>query len=349
MPDHTPDPSTSDAARAGEPGSSDVTPTPAVDVESATHAHLFDRAARFVSTAETEPVTERDAKAPSSAPRGLWGEAWADLRKRPLFWISAVLIVLVVLVALFPQLFTSVDPTHGDLAKSNAGAEDGHPLGFTKQGYDVYARVLYGARASVATGLGVTVIITVFGVLVGAIAGFYGGWLDSVLSRITDVFFAIPLILAGIVLMQLFSDRNTLTVIVVLSVFAWPQMARIARSAVIEAKQNDYVMASRALGQSRAAILARHVIPNSLAPIIVMATTSLGIYIVAEATLSYLGIGLPPGTVSWGNDISTAQASLRTDPMILFWPSLALAVTVLGFIMLGDALSDALDPKERKR
>lgn len=322
----------------------------AVDSDKELPAHLYDRDARFVADDESLSGSAADAtKVPQKQPRGLWGEAWADLRRRPLFWIASVLILLVVLVALFPQLFTSVDPSHADLAKSNGAAEDGHPLGFTKQGYDVYARVIYGARASVLTGLGVTIAVTVFGVIVGALAGFFGGWLDSILSRITDIFFAIPLILAGIVLMQLFTDRNTLTVIIVLSVFAWPQMARITRGAVIEAKQNDYVMASRALGQSRLAILARHVLPNSLAPIIVMATTGLGIYIVAEATLSYLGIGLPAGTVSWGNDISTVQQSLRTDPMILFWPASALAVTVLGFIMLGDALSDALDPKERKR
>lgn len=199
------------------------------------------------------------------------------------------------------------------------------------------------------TGLGVTAFVLLVGVAIGALAGYLGGWIDSLLSRITDVFFAIPLILAGIVLMQLFADRNTFTVIIVLAAFAWPQMARVARAAVIEAKQNDYVMASRSLGQSGMGILLRHVLPNSLAPIIVIATTSLGIYIVAEATLSYLGIGLPPSEVSWGNDISTAQSSLRQSPMILFWPASALALTVLGFIMMGDALSDALDPKERKR
>lgn len=313
------------------------------------NSHLYDRGARYVSTTETDDVVVRDSTTPTSTPRGLWGEAWLDLRKRPLFWVSAVIILLVVVVAAFPHLFTSLDPRAGDLAKSEAGPEPGHPFGFTRQGYDVYARTIYGARASVLTGLGVTAFVLLVGVAIGALAGYLGGWIDSLLSRITDVFFAIPLILAGIVLMQLFTDRNTFTVIIVLAAFAWPQMARVARGAVIEAKQNDYVMASRSLGQSGMGILVKHVLPNSLAPIIVIATTSLGIYIVAEATLSYLGIGLPPSEVSWGNDISTAQSSLRQSPMILFWPASALALTVLGFIMMGDALSDALDPKERKR
>lgn len=323
-----------------------TTPQPSSPAQ---YDHLYDRSQRFVLDHDTESVLARDAKTPKSTPRGLWGEAWLDLRKRPLFWVSSLIILLVVAMAAFPQLFTSIDPMAADLSKSNRGPEPGHLLGFTQQGYDVYARTIYGARASVLTGIGVTAIITVIGVTLGSIAGYFGGWADAVLSRLTDIFFAIPLILAGIVLMQLFTDRTTWTVILVLSAFGWPQMTRIARSAVISAKQNDYVMASRSLGQSRLAILTRHVIPNSLAPIIVIATTSLGIYIVAEATLSYLGIGLPPNAVSWGNDISTAQSSLRVAPAVLFWPASALAFTVLGFIMMGDALRDALDPKERKR
>ena len=183
----------------------------------------------------------------------------------------------------------------------------------------------------------------------GALAGYYGGFLDSLLSRIADIFFAIPLLLAGIVLMQLFPQRTIGTVILVLSVFGWSQMARVVRGAVITAKNNDYVLAARAIGKSRLSILFTHVLPNCLAPIIVMATTSLGVFIVAEATLSFLGIGLPTTTISWGNDISVAQQTLRQAPLTLFWPSLALALTVLGFILLGDALKDALDPKEQRR
>lgn len=304
---------------------------------------------RFVAPVEGEGVPATDSATPEAAPRGLWGEAWIALRRRPLFYVASAIILFVVVVTLFPGLFTSVDPLHGDLSKSLAPPEPGHPFGYTQQGYDVYARTIYGARASVITGIGVTTLVTVFGVLVGAVAGYYGGWLDVVLSRFTDMFFAIPLILAGIVLMQLFTHRTIVTVVVVLAVFGWPQMARITRGAVIEAKQNDYVQASTALGLSRWSILLRHVLPNSLAPIIVMVTTSLGIFIVAEATLSYLGIGLPPTTVSWGNDISAAQVTLRQGSTILFYPAGALALTVLGFIMMGDALRDALDPKARNR
>lgn len=305
------------------------------------------------------PIDDRDAEiaaqraglaAPDDAPpAGMWATAWRDLRRRPLFWVSAAIIALVVAVAAVPGLFTGTDPTAGNLLDSLSPARPGHPMGFTQQGYDVYARVIHGARASVVTGIGVTALVTVVGVLIGAIAGFVGGWVDAVLSRLTDVFFAIPLILAGIVLMQLFTDRSTGSVILVLAAFGWPQMARVVRGAVLTVKNEEYVLAARALGLSRPGVLFRHVLPNCLAPVIVMATTSLGIYIVAEATLSYLGIGLPPTTVSWGNDISVAQQVLRQAPHNLFWPAAALALTVLGFILMGDALKDSLDPKERRR
>lgn len=307
------------------------------------------RSGRWVAEVETADVLTRDQLLPEDAPRGFWGEAWVSLRRRPMFWISVAIITLVTLIAVFPGLFSGTDPRAANLEDSLAGARSGHPFGFTQQGYDVYARTIYGARASVATGVLTTLAVTVLGIIIGAVAGYVSGWVDAVLSRLTDIFFAIPLLLAGIVLMQAFDVRTTWTVVLVLSLFGWPQMARMVRGAVMQTKNNDYVEASRALGLSRTGILVRHILPNCLAPIIVMTTTNLGIYIVAEATLSYLGIGLPPETVSWGNDISTAQSTLRIAPEILFYPAGALALTVLGFILLGDTLKDALDPKERTR
>ncbi|HIW94963.1 MAG TPA: ABC transporter permease [Candidatus Corynebacterium gallistercoris] len=307
------------------------------------------RGLRWVAEVETEDVLTRDQMLPDAAPTSTWGEAWKQLRRRPMFWVASLIIFFVVLLAAFPGLFTNLDPHAADLSKSLNGPEEGHIFGFTQQGYDVYARTIYGARASVICGIATTLLVTMLGVVIGSIAGYRGGWVDSILSRITDTFFAIPLLLAAIVLMQVFTARTIWSVVIVLALFGWPQMARIVRSAVMSVKNNDYVTASRALGLSRASILIKHVLPNCLAPIIVMATTSLGIYIVAEATLSYLGIGLPPTEVSWGNDISAAQNSIRHAPSVLFYPAGFLAMTVLGFILLGDTLKDALDPKERTR
>jgi oligopeptide transport system permease protein len=308
-----------------------------------------DRNQRWVADVDTEDVLTRDQLLPDEAPAGFWGTAWRNLRRRPMFWISTVIILAVLAITIVPGLFSSTDPTTATLEDSLEPARDGHPFGFTQQGYDVYARTIYGAQASVITGLVTTLVVALLGIIVGATAGYLGGWVDSVLSRLTDIFFAIPLLLAAIVLMQMFDVRNVWTVVLVLSAFGWPQMARMVRGAVLQAKNNEYVAASRALGLSRTGILVKHILPNCLAPIIVMMTTNLGIYIVAEATLSYLGVGLPQDAVSWGNDISAAQDVLRVAPETLFYPAGALAITVLGFILLGDTLKDALDPKERTR
>jgi len=157
-------------------------------------------------------------------------------------------------------------------------------------------------------------------------------------------------VLAAIVVMQVFSTKRTVvTVVLVLSVFGWPQIARITRGAVMSVKNADFITAATALGASRIRNLVQHVLPNAAAPIIVTATVSLGTFIVAEATLSFLGIGLPGTVMSWGADISHAQASIRTQPSVLFYPAGALALTVLSFIMMGDAVRDALDPKARTR
>ncbi|WP_269937412.1 ABC transporter permease [Arthrobacter sp. HY1533] len=306
----------------------------------------------FVAPLEETPLAAVDKVDESGAPLSLWAEAWRNLRKQPLFIISAVLIVLVVVVAAFPQWFASVDPTSCTLDNSAEGPRSGHPMGFTLQGCDVYARMIHGTRASLMVGIFTTLGVLIIGGTMGALAGYYGGWLDSILARLGDIFFALPLILGAIVMMQLpaFRDnRSVWTVVAVLVVFGWPQIARITRGAVIENRNSDYVTAAKALGLSRFSALVKHVLPNSLAPIIVVASISLGTFIVAEATLSFLGLGLPQSIMSWGNDIAAAQPQVRNNPAVLLWPAVALSITVLSFIMLGDALRDALDPKARKR
>ncbi|GAA4185518.1 ABC transporter permease [Gryllotalpicola kribbensis] len=305
-------------------------------------------ATHYVAPLDETPLVAVDRVDESAKTRSAWTDAWDSLRTSPMFWISAVLIVLILLVAIVPQLFTHTSPTLGcDLDFSNASPRAGHPLGFTRQGCDVYARVIYGTRASLTVGILATVIFALVGLIIGAVAGYYGGWLDAVVSRLGDIFFSVPSVLGAIVLMSVLPFRNATTVALVLAVFTWPQAARIVRGAVVLAKNSDYVLSAKALGVSRFKILLRHVVPNSIAPLIVLATVSLGSFIVAEATLSFLGIGLPPSVMSWGNDISQAQASIRTAPMSLFYPAVALSITVLAFLMLGDVVRDALDPKAR--
>ncbi|HEX5144584.1 MAG TPA: ABC transporter permease [Mycobacterium sp.] len=278
---------------------------------------------------------------------GYWGEVWQHLRRRPQFVVAALLVVVIVLVALFPGLFTGIDPHYANPAESLLGPSAQHWFGTDLQGHDVYARTLYGARASVAVGVGAAVAVLVAGGTLGAVAGYFGGWVDGVIARIMDVFFSIPLLLAAIVLMQVVHHRNVWTVIAILAVFGWTQVARITRAAVIEVRGADYVLAAEAMGASRFAILVRHVLPNAAGAVIVVTTIALGVFIVTEATMSYLGVGLPSSMVSWGGDINTAQSRLRAGSLVLFYPAGALAVTVLAFMLMGDALRDALDGRRR--
>ncbi|QAY62012.1 ABC transporter permease [Xylanimonas allomyrinae] len=307
--------------------------------------------AHFAADLDQTPVLDAvDAPDEGAAPTSLWKDAWIQMRGRVLFWVSAGLILLVVLVALFPQVFSQTDPRFCDLGRSVGAPRAGHWFGFDRQGCDVYARVIFGARASVTVGVLTTLGVTVVGVVVGSIAGYFGKWFDAVLSRITDIFFAIPLLLAAILVASVFSQhRTTLLVASVLAVFGWPQIARITRGAVLSVKNNEFVTAAQALGISRPGILVRHIVPNAIAPVIATATVALGTFIVAEATLSFLGVGLPPSVVSWGGDISRAQQVIRTSPQLLLFPGTALGLTVLSFIMMGDVVRDALDPKARTR
>jgi oligopeptide transport system permease protein len=286
--------------------------------------------------------------------RSLASDAWRHLKKNPLFWISVVMITGFLLMAVVPQLFTSVNPNDAVLQQARQRPAASAWFGRDIQGYDIYSRVIYGARASILVGVFTTLFTVLVGSTIGIIAGFYGGFWDSLVSRITDVFFAIPFLLGAILFMATFpNDINSAYMVVVgkvvlaLGILGWPSIARLMRSSVLQVKPNDYVQAARALGASPFRIIRSHILPNAVAPVIVVSTINLGAYIAAEATLSFLGLGLVPPAVSWGVMISDAIVALRTTPHILLFPSLFLSLAVLAFIMLGDAVRDAFDPKTR--
>jgi|tagenome__1003787_1003787.scaffolds.fasta_scaffold20959979_3 oligopeptide transport system permease protein len=287
-------------------------------------------------------------------PRSLWSDAWHDLRRRPLFIVSGVVIVLLVVIAVFPGLFTSADPNLTDLARSRKPPSADAWFGYDLQGRDVYARVIYGTRWSLLVGIGAAVFTVLIGSVLGILAGFAGGWVDGLLSRIGEVFFGLPFVLGAIVILTIFRNAGVngalpIVGVVVLSLAAlsWPVAMRIMRSAAISAKQQDYVKAARALGARPARIVFRHLLPNCLAPVLVYATIALGAFIGAEATLSFLGIGLRDPAVSWGVMISDSRNFIRVAPHMLLFPAGFLTVTVLAFVMLGDAVREALDPKLR--
>ena len=279
---------------------------------------------------------------------GLWGDAWRSLRRNPLFLVGAFLLLVFGLMAVVPQLFTSIDANDRslcDTAETRALPSADAWFGRDVFGCDYYSQVVYGARVSIAVGFLSAVGIVVLGITLGALAGWTGGWVDSVVSRFTDVWYGLPLILGAIILLSAFEERSVLTIALVLSILGWMTPMRLVRSGVLTVKEADYVSAAQSLGAGPWRIITKHVLPNSIAPLIVYATISIGVIISAEATLSFLGVGLPPDSVSWGVQLSAAQTYYRSVPTLVLFPGIFLVLTVLAFLLIGDALRDALDPK----
>jgi oligopeptide transport system permease protein len=282
-------------------------------------------------------------------PRSLFTDAVSDLRRSPVFWVALVLVVLAISMAVFPTLFTSADPRSCALSRQHVGPSGSAFFGYDYQGCDVYARAVYGARNSVVVGFVGVALTTVLALVIGMSAGYFGGWLDSLLSRVIDIVLGVPFLLAGVVLASRLSQggrsTNIIPVILVLGLLGWTSAARVIRSSVISAKNQDYVAAARMLGARSGRIMWRHILPNALAPMVVVLTIALGAFISSEATLSFLGVGLKGNAISWGIDIATGQLHVRQAVAPLLAPASFLGFTVLGFIMLGDAIRDAFDPK----
>lgn len=313
------------------------------------------------ATTTREGALAAEAAHDSGQARSLSSDAFQSLRRNPLFWISSVLILMFMLMTVWPSLFTPYELNYNDLSLARSGPSAEHWFGTDVQGADIYTRTIYGARASILVGVIATLGVLFVGSFLGLVAGYVGGIVDALIGRIGDIFFAIPLLLAGIILLSALQITEKIwfipvpqgyfgvvvQVALVFIIFGWPSLMRLMRSSVIQVKPNDYVQAARALGASPMRIIRRHVLPNAMAPAIVVTTINLGAYIAAEATLSFLGIGLRPPIVSWGVMISDSLVTVRASPHILFFPALFLSLAVLAFIMLGDAVRDAFDPKSR--
>ena len=284
----------------------------------------------------------------------LWGDAWRQLRRNPLFILPMLFLVVFTSMAIAPQAFTDKDPLACNVRNNIVdgkllirGPVEGHPFGFDVQGCDYYSRVIYGTRVSLTIGLLTVGLMSLIAISLGAVSGFYGGWVDGLIARFADIVFAIPLVLGGIVVLNTMNNRGVWQVSLALLLFIWPTTMRLMRSSVLSVKEMDYVAAARALGASDWRILKRHILPNGLAPVIVYSTITVGIIIATEATLSFLGVGLELPAISWGLMISGAQFRILEYPHLLFFPAAFLVVLVFSFILLGDALRDALDPRLR--
>jgi oligopeptide transport system permease protein len=274
-----------------------------------------------------------------------------DLLRSPRFLLPGVVVLLMAAVAVFPGLFAGwfghADPRNCDLLSSALGPRSGHPFGFDLQGCDLYSNVVYGARPSMSIGVLVTAGIMLIAIAVGSLSGYFGGLLDAAIGRGIDIFLGFPALVGAIIVLQVLNKHNVWTVSLVLIALWWPAPTRIMRSTVLATRNLEYVDAARTMGAGHLKILLRHVVPNSVAPLLALAGLYVGTIITAEAALTFLNIGLQIPAISWGVQLNTAQSYFSTHLHLLLFPSVALSVTVLSILLLGDAVRDALDPKLR--
>lgn len=276
-----------------------------------------------------------------------------DIRRRffrnKLAVVGLGLIALLFLTAIFAPLLAPYDPYQQNLTgigadATQAGPSWAHPFGVDLVGRDQLSRVIYGSRIAVLVGLTSIFIAVTLGIVLGALAGYLGGTWDTVIMRLADVFFAFPLLIGAILILTV-THQGVLPVILALGIFSWATVARLLRSSILSIRESEYVEAARSLGASRWRIVTRHILPNSMAPVLVFATFSVGTAVVAEAALSFLGVGVKADVPEWGNMIAVGQGFVGYKDFLWLFPSMAVVIAVLGFIFAGDGLRDALDPK----
>ncbi len=285
----------------------------------------------------------------------LWKDVWHRLLHNKLAMVGAGIIIFMVLVAIFAPLLAPYDPLYSPMSDSTVPSSEkaelkNHPpysehwLGTDELGRDILSRLIYGARVSVEVGIIAVAISMLIGLFFGALAGYFGGWGDSVIMRSADIFFAFPTVLGAIVIMTVLGP-GLQNVFIAIGVLGWATIARIFRGSILSVKENEYVEAARAMGAGNSRIIWKHIMPNSIQPIIVYATIGVGGAILAEAWLAFLGLGQQPPLPSWGNMLTEYLTYYTTEPWMMFIPGMAIVLGVLAFILLGDGLRDALDPR----
>jgi ABC-type dipeptide/oligopeptide/nickel transport system permease subunit len=298
-----------------------------------------------VPSAETAEKNAHTVMPPSP---GLWQQAWRRLLRRPTAVISMVYILLLILVAIFASKIAPFPYDFQDYAAVRLNPfSPGHMLGTDMLGRDILSRMIYGTQVSIEVAGVVLVIAVTVGLSLGLIAGYYGGTVDMVIMRVTDIMFAFPELLLAILIMGIRGPGIT-NLFFALGVVAWPGLCRLVRGQVLSLKEADFIQAASSLGAGDKRIILRHLLPNVMSPVLVSATLSLAGVILSEASLSFLGIGIRPPRPSWGSMLNEMISMIYSQPKLLIGPSLILAVTVLAFNFLGDGLRDALDPRLKR-
>jgi peptide/nickel transport system permease protein len=278
---------------------------------------------------------------------GVWSKIRYHVAAHPLGMIGAAIMALFVFAAVFADFITVYSPISTNAAIALAPPSDMHLFGADAMGRDIYSRIVYGARISLAVGLGSTFLGCVFGVVLGLASGYLGGWVDLVIQRVVDVLQAVPLLVLALVMAAALGPALDNT-IVAIAIPLVPYTARVIRSSTLTLREQPFVEAARAVGMSEFRIAVRHVLPNTLAPLIVIATAQLGAAILTEASLSFLGLGVPEPHPSWGRMLSESAAEyVRTAPWLVIFPGVAISLAVFGTNLFGDALRDILDPRLR--
>jgi oligopeptide transport system permease protein len=277
----------------------------------------------------------------------LWADAWRRLRRNRLALASTIFLVLLTLVAIVAQFWTPYSYYAEGLAPIYQGPTAQHLLGVDDLGRDILSRIMLGAQVSLKVGLGTQVIVIAVGVVVGLIAGFYRGFLDTTVSTVINIFYGIPDLLVALILVLLLG-RGLGIIIFAIAVTRWMDMARLVRGQSLALREREFVEAARAGGAKANKIIFRHILPNALGPIIVQATFGVPMAILFEAFLSFLGLGVPPPTPSWGAMAADGFHAIRISPHIVLAPAIALSLTLMAFNFLGDGLRDALDPRQKR-
>ncbi len=292
------------------------------------------------------PSREADALAQRGANRSEFGRAWRRFKRYRPALAGLVFLVVLVTVALLADVVAPYDPLVPEPRLRGDAPSREHLLGNDSIGRDILSRLLYGARIALVVGLGASAIAVVIGVAIGAAAGYFGGLVDQVLSRVIDTLMAFPT-LALLVTLAAVLEPSLRNVVIAIGATTWSSYARVVRADVLSLRQRDFVSAARAAGASDTRIIARHILPNVVGPVIVLITLGIGGIIILESALSFLGIGLDPSEPSWGGMLNDGRAYIRRYPHIAIVPGVLIALTVLAFNLLGDGLRDALDPRQR--
>jgi len=282
-----------------------------------------------------------------TAHRSEWSQAWRRFCANRFALGGLVVILLLALMAIFAPFISPYDPIDEIFRGMRGGSPTlAHPFGYDHLGRDLLSRVIFGTRVALLVGLLATGIAVTLGVVIGAVAGYLGSWEDTLISRVIDTLMAFPIIALLVVLAAVLGP-SLVTTVVVIGVTGWARFARVVRADIMSLKATDFVTAARAVGVRDWRIIWRHLLPNVMGPIIVLATLGIGGIIILESALSFLGLGIRPPNPSWGGTLADGRAFILRFPHIAFFPGLMIVITVLAFNFLGDGLRDALDPRER--